>query len=309
MTSGSVVRAAANERRPIFLLAPPRSCSTVAIALLSGHPEIFGFPEMLIFTASTVGELLTEAERKPYLDSGYVCRRQTGILRAVAELREHSQRPVSIARAGDWLARRAKWSTTRLLDHLLDLAQPQVGLEKSPDTVASKECLARCLACYPAARFIHLTRHPVATQTSMVAHLRAGLVGDERKRIIEAASSWYLGHYRIVQALREMTTDQWMRIRAEDLLGDPHGCLAAILNWLDLKRDPATLTSMLHTEDWVFAGTGQGHNLFGGDSKFMFSPQLRPIPDPGPVAFDPAWELPVEMVRRMTILARYLRYE
>jgi hypothetical protein len=309
MTSGATRRKAAARQPPVFLLAPPRSCSTVAVAMLSGHQDVFGFPELLIFDASTVGELLGEAERRPYLDRGFISRRQTGVVRAVAELREHDQGRAAIALAHDWLARRATWPTTRLFDHLLELAHPRTGLEKSPDTVAANESLARCLASYRDARFIHLTRHPATTQKSMIAHLRAGLVGTEKARIAQATSSWYLGHYRIVQALKGIAPARWIRVRAEDLLREPETSMERILKWLGLKSDPAILTKMLRTEDWVFAGTGESGDLFGGDSKFMFSPQLRRIPDPGPVVFDPAWGLPPEMVRRMKILAGYLGYE
>ena len=41
-------------REPIVLLAPARSYTTVTVALLSGHPDIYGFPEMLLSTADTV---------------------------------------------------------------------------------------------------------------------------------------------------------------------------------------------------------------------------------------------------------------
>ena len=40
---------------PIFLLAPARSYSTITLALLAGHPDIYGFPEMLLFTADGRG--------------------------------------------------------------------------------------------------------------------------------------------------------------------------------------------------------------------------------------------------------------
>ncbi len=46
-------------RRPVFLLAPARSYSTVALALLAGHPGLHGFPELMLFNADTVAEPLS----------------------------------------------------------------------------------------------------------------------------------------------------------------------------------------------------------------------------------------------------------
>ena len=45
-------------RDPLFLLAPARSYSTVSIALLAGHPELYGLPETSLFLRETVGEIM-----------------------------------------------------------------------------------------------------------------------------------------------------------------------------------------------------------------------------------------------------------
>jgi len=42
-----------SRREPIFILAPARSYSTVTVAMLSGHPQIYGFPELLTFNVAT----------------------------------------------------------------------------------------------------------------------------------------------------------------------------------------------------------------------------------------------------------------
>ncbi|MGI5233694.1 sulfotransferase family protein [Actinoallomurus sp. CA-142502] len=289
---------------PVFLLAPARSYSTVAVALLSGHPDVYGFPETLVFNAATVGELLREGTgwaRFPL--------RQSGLWRAVAALHEGSQDGDAVARAREWLADRADWPTTRLMDHLIDLARPRVSLEKSPDTSSDDAILARCMAAYPRARFLHLVRHPVTTQRSLHEHWRpAGRFRSEKALIAEAAAFWYLSHQRIMAALASLPSEQWMRVRAEDLLTEPRVWLPRILAWLRLDGDPHIVDRMLLTENWRFAGTGRSDDLLGGDPKFLRSPALRPIPAPGPVVFDPSWGLHDEMCDRMTDLARSLGY-
>ncbi|GAA2109921.1 sulfotransferase family protein [Actinomadura alba] len=288
---------------PVFLLAPSRSYSTVTLALLSGHPDVYGFPELLIFTADTVGELLGEKAgwARPL--------RKSGVWRAVADLHEGSQDDDAVARAQAWLADRPEWPTTRLMDHLIGLARPRISLEKSPDTSSADATLARCMAAYPRARFLHLVRHPVTTQRSIHDHWRpAGRFRSEKALVAEAAAFWYLSHQRIIKALAPLPSQQWMRVRAEDLLTEPRVWLPRILAWLELDSNPEIIDRMLLTENWRFAGTGGSGRLLGGDPKFLRAPALRPIPAPGPVVFDPSWGLGDEMCERMTVLARSLGY-
>jgi hypothetical protein len=294
---------------PVFVLAPARSYSTVTVALLAGHPAIYGFPELLLFGVRAAGDLLTEEQRSPYLDPGYVEVRQTGPLRALAELHEGDQSAAAIARARDWLRAHADWPVKDVFDHLLDLVAPRIGLEKSPDTIATQATIEACLRTYPRARLLHLTRHPVTTQLSMHRHWQnMRHIQNRRHLVAAAASAWYLGHNRAIRALEALPPDQWLRVAAEDLLGQPLVWLPKILDWLGLGYDHEQIGRMLHTERWVYAGHGDMGNLYGGDAVFLGSPKLRPAIDPGPVVFDPAWGLPAEMIRRMTELARYLGY-
>jgi len=302
------IRQVRTDHAPVFLLAPIRSFSTVCLALLAGHPELYGFPEMLLFSTPDVRGLLNEQARRPEVPRPWIRSRLTGVLRAVAELHEQSQRPDAIARAESWLAQRADWPTVRLMDHLLDLAQPRTGLEKSPDSTHSDQTLDACISAYPNARFIHLTRHPVTTQRSMHRHLRYLWADDPQGMFVRSASVWYLTHLRIAKRLAALPPEKSQRVRAEDLLGEPDVWLRRICEWLGLARDADVIARMRHTESWRFAGTGASGSLGGGDPKFMHSPKLRPITEPGPVEFPPGWGLHPELTRRMTRLAMFLGY-
>lgn len=304
-------RAAQRDRTdfaPVFLLAPVRSFSTVSLALLAGHPDLYGFPEMLLFTATDVGGLLAERVRRPNVPPWWIRNRLTGVLRAVADLNEGSQSPEAVLRARHWLADRADWTTVRLMDYLLDRAWPCTGLEKSPDSTQSDRALDACTGAYPNARFIHLTRHPVTTQRSMHEHFGPLWPDDPRVVAVRSASAWYLSHLRIAKRLAAMPPERSMRVRAEDLLREPAVWLSRICAWLGLRCDEQIIDRMRRTERWRFAGRGEGGKLGGGDRKFLCSPALRPVPEPGPVRFDPAWGLHPELTSRMTRLAAYLGY-
>ena len=295
---------------PVFVLAPVRSYSTVTVALLAGHPGIYGFPEMLIFSADTVGELI-QREPRPRQVASFVEPQRSGILRAVADVLEGSQEEPAIARAEEWLTDRCSWRSRQLMDHLLERVSPQVGLEKSPETVSTNRALRACLDSYPNARYIHLTRHPVSTMRSHIDHMQPWVGKSEKRRntlVVLAASSWYLSHLRIVRSLDQLPAAQWARMRAEDLLREPAGQLPKLLNWLGLPADRDVVGQMMHTENWRFAGTGPSGRLFGGDPKFMLSPALRPVREPGELDFDESWGIPDEVRDRLTALADALGY-
>jgi Sulfotransferase family len=294
---------------PVFILAPPRSYSTVSLAILAGHPEIFGFPEMLLFGHPTVQELLVEGVNWPDMPPWVGVTRLNGICRAIAEVKYGHQGSHEIAQARDWLERRSDWSPADVMRYLLKQIHPLIGLEKSPETVFG-DAPDRCMQEFPKARYIHLTRHPVTSHRSLLEHWhQAHRHLTLRSRSIYCARSWSIGHRNILQALNKVSSERWIRIRSEDLLRDPQNVAARVYDWLDLSYNEEILRELSATERWRFANTGECGTLFGGDAKFMLSPQLRRIEDPGPVKFPSEWMLSAEIRQEVSRLARHLGYE
>jgi hypothetical protein len=294
---------------PVFILAPARSFSTVTVAMLSMHPDLFGFPEMLLCSAETVGGLLAEASRRPGLPARWARWRLTGVARAVAEIHDARQDEADLRRAWQWLASRGDWTTFDLMDHLLELVDPLVGLEKSPDSVVSDDALAALVRAYPQARFLHLTRHPATTMRSMLEHWDQSFDGaDVRVRVAHCASAWYLSHRRILTTLDSLPASRSRRVRGEDLLCRPESTLPGIADWLGIDSSPATLDRLRHPEHWRFARLADDRSLNWGDPKFMNAPRLRPVPEPGPVVFPAEYGIAVDMHRAMVALADRLGY-
>jgi len=299
---------------PLFILAPARSYSTVSTALLAGHPGTYGFPELQLFTLwparKTLGALMDHSVVRSVwpLPSDVITRMQSGILRTLADLHDGCQDNEAIERARIWLNENGDWPTVKLLNYLLDMISPRMGLVKSPEIIMSDERLRACFTGFPNARYLHLTRHPVSTQQSMHENWRDWDGSDRKTLILQAASTWYFSHRRVVRAFTQLPDRQWMRLRAEDLLREPQAQLQRLLAWLDLPFDDQVIARMLRTQDWQFAGNGPDGNLYGGDAKFMNSPVLVPPPEPGPVTFDQSWDLPGEMCSGIEALAGYLGY-
>jgi hypothetical protein len=299
----------ARHPEPIFLLCPARSCSTVSVAIMAGHPEIYGFPELRAFSGDfhtrTIGAWLHEpatGERPAEL----IRAGQSGVLRSLAEVHERSQNQQALARAYQWLSVRENWTTVELMDYLMAAVAPQIALEKSPETAWSDASLAACLASYPQAHFIHLTRHPVSSLTSM-QRLWARYCPDRTVLAALSATAWYTSHLRISRLLASLPPEQWLRVRAEDLVNKPSAELPRILNWLGLACTPEIVGEMCQTQNWVYVS----HRRFragGGDPAFFKSPELHAVALPAGITFDPSWGLPREACRRMQSLGEFLGY-
>jgi hypothetical protein len=307
VSEATLTATASTLREPAFILSPMRSYSTVTMAVLAGHPELYGFPELLIFSGRTIGDVLAKLLLRTA--SGRPDARVTGICRAIAELHEGNQQEEAIGRALTWLMERTGWPTSRLFDHLAELVYPSVPIEKSPDTAINDANLDHCLASYPNARYIHLVRHPVTGQRSIMQQLRYFFPTSSRSALAaRAASIWYLTHLRITRALAQVPADRWYRVHGEDILATPEAALPPLLTWLGVASGHEVVARMRRTEEWAYAGTGPTGWLFGGDHKFMLAPSLRSPASQEALSFDPELGMLDEMRARMLRLAEYLGY-
>lgn len=263
-----------------------------------------------MFSGSAVGVLLDDADAAaPGSELHYIhSRRLSGITRAVSQIEFGGQDPSSLEKASSWLRRRSQWTLPELFKHLLCAIDPLIGLEKSPDNASSEEALNRFFETFPDARVIHLTRHPTTALHSLIeAHKR--YENWDRKFIPFSASVWYVTHRRILAAVSSLPRYRVIRVRAEDLINDPDSHLPPVLDWLGLKHNTDIIQQMKRTEEWCFAGTGQYNDLYGGDWKFLASPELRPVKVPSSITFDDSWPLRPEAKRRIQDLALELGYQ
>jgi hypothetical protein len=314
---------------PVFVLSPARSYSTVSIALLSGHPALFGFPETLLFLTATVGELIEFCGREPVMRqvaptarnaAAFRHSRLSGLARALAQLHESSQDEHAISRALEWLFAHRAWSSADVLDYLRQLISPKIAMEKTPEICYSDQALARCVSAYPDSRFLHLTRHPVTWQRSMDEASKVWLRDAPSEISLRSACrnaglmpaynmmNWHSCHRRIIRALEELPRDRWMRVRAEDLLSAPRTWLPHILDWLRLESSDALIARMMHTENWPFAIGRSGPRRRDGDWKFFADPALRAVTLPDASLVDPDWHITPDANERIATLASYLGY-
>jgi hypothetical protein len=260
---------------PVFVLAPARSNSSVVSAMIGMHPQIYGFPELALFRAEKVGGLLVNP---PGFRGLAPPQRTSGLARAIAQLHEGRQDLATTTRARNWLRQRAEWDVAWVLDHLLELIEPLVGLEKSPEDSNRRDYLERLERSFPRARYLHLTRHPVTTIDSMHnawASAKLWEVGDELLRSL-FLGFWLFHHHRVKRFTESLPPARWLRVRSEDVLNDPRPTLTRICVWLGIEHGDEQIESMLHPEHSPFARVGPRGALGGNDPGFLTSPEPRP---------------------------------
>jgi Sulfotransferase family len=292
---------------PIFVLAPARSYSSVITTMLGQHPSLAGLPELKLFAYSTVGEL--EASLPQYWIERGITHRSPGLIRAIAELLFGDQSCASLEKARAWLGARPMWSGGQILDVLMECTYPRVCVEKSPESVESDAALERLAVAYPRARYLHLTRHPITTESSIATHRERLMSGwGAAGRPMIGIAAWSATHWRILQFAKGLPVQRYLRLRAEDILNDAVSHLAAIAGWLGLRTDRVAIESMQHPERSPYAcAAPEGSGLLGGnDPAFLHDPRPRTVPMPsglqkphGWSASESDWQLVVELAAEL----------
>jgi hypothetical protein len=259
--------------------------------MLGQHPEMYGFPEVNLFTADNVEELLLY-----YLRQG-MPQGKHGLLRTLAQLHDGIQTTTTIFKAQTWLDERRNWSTKKLFDYILDQINPKIGVDKSPITVMKPEFIKRAYAMFPNANFLHLTRHPISAGKSMRQHLEqmsqvrenllkplsdlgfnitASQVAQLKHTGFDPAKLWYRTHSNIIDFTNTLPVGQSISVKGEDILSEPDLYLPQIAEWLGIRTDKEAIEAMKHPEVSPYACPGPVGAIGGNDIKFLESPHLRP---------------------------------
>lgn len=265
---------------PLFILSPPRSFTSVTCAMLGCHPEAFGLAEVNLFAGETMADM-----QELYRDRNHL---SGGLLRSLSELAFAEQTEETIEAVRRWLRDNASMSTAELFRTMQEWAGDKILIDKSPLHTFTPEALPRMAANFPDARYLHLTRHPGDTVTSVLElqqRVRDLVRGKGRlaARLAQRFDTedpptkfWLAPHVQILEFLETVPDAQQMRLRGEDLLSDPPRHLARIAEWLGIRTDRAAIDAMMHPENSPFAKYGPKNARFGNDPNFLERPQLRP---------------------------------
>ncbi len=253
----------------VFVLAPPRSGSTLLRVMLGGHPALFAPPELELLEFDSLAE---RREAFPGRDAF----RLEGAIRAVMEARGCGPEPAREMVAG----LEEQGTTVRgFYRRLQEWIGDRTLVDKTPTYAWSLETLRRAEASFEGARYVHLLRHPYATIASFeearieqVFFPRAE--GFTRRQLAEM--SWLLAQRNILRFLAAIPAERRHIVRFEELVAEPGRVLRELCDFLGLDYHPdmalpykdrsARMTDGLHAESRML-GDVKFHQHSGVDAK------------------------------------------
>jgi hypothetical protein len=260
-------------------------------AMLGQHPQMYGLPELHLFSAETMAEWWEICSRESY-------NMDHGLVRTVAEVYFGAQTDYTTTRARGWLRRRGHFTTGFLLEMLAERLSPLVLVEKSPSIVYRLDFLQRAFTMFPQARFLHLVSHPRTygklvmeairelkklqplPQSHWLRHLACYPypAADEisNASVWDPQRGWYALNMNVVEFLKSVAENQKMTVRGEDLLPESSEGLRKLAGWLGLRTDSETLEAMKHPERSPYACYGPSNAPFGSDIFVFKRSLLRP---------------------------------
>jgi hypothetical protein len=275
---------------PLFLLAPPRSYTSVINAMIGQHPQTFGVPELNLFNVDTMRDLWG-------VGSEDIWGVRHGLLRAVAQIYAGEQTAAAITMAEHWVAAREDRTTGQVFQELAEKIDPLVVVEKSPAYTMSIERLRRIYDAFPEARFIHLVRHPVPQGKSVMglnngvfAYFMNSFDFTDDRVVIDPQIAWHDINVNILNFLHMVPKEQQILIRGEEFMEKPEKHLTDVCLWLGIRVDDDAIEEMMHPERSPFACFGPITALCGNDPNFLRGPSFRQnMPNVPPLDSDLPW--------------------
>ena len=260
---------------PLFLLAPPRSFTSVINAMIGQHPQAYGLPELNLFNVDRVRDLWGKGSKEMW---GV----RHGLLRTVAQLYAGEQTSAAITMAEHWVAAREDRTTAEVFHELVARIDPLVAVEKSPMYTVAMERLRRIYESFPEARFIHLVRHPIP-QGKSVMDLNDGVFAyfmnsfdfSNDRVVVDPQIAWHDININILNFLHKVPKAQHILIRGEEFMDKPKKHLTDLCRWLGIRDDDKAIEAMMHPERSPFASFGPINALCGNDPKFLRGPAFR----------------------------------
>ena len=244
------------------MLNSPRSFSTVTSMMIGQHPELYGMPELSLFLADTVGELMTDIWSPGYL---------AGLVRALAQCGFGNQKTESCLTSWQWLFNNRQMKTIEVFDMLQDLIKDKRIVEKSPTYVYDIKNLERLPKD---ASFIHLVRHPATYKKSLDDYFAFNKLPNSDPNYV--LNSWISNQNIIEDFLKDIPDDRKMLLKGEDVVQYPKIHLKKVCKFLGIDDSDYSIEFMMHPEYSPYANKGNKWAEYGNDKYFCMQPALRP---------------------------------
>jgi len=217
--------------RALFVLAPPRSGTTLLRVMLAGHPGLFAAAELQLLGFHTLQE-----RRKAF--SGKFSLWLEGTIRAIMELQSCDAADAQRLMEG---YEESGLTTKQFYAQLQDWIGDRTLVDKSPSYALDLGSLEKAERDFEDPLYIQLIRHPYAMVKSFEKyHMEQVLFLREHdfssRRLAELV--WLSSHENTNRFLEDIPAGRKARIRYEDLVAKPELVMRDLCDALELSFHP-----------------------------------------------------------------------
>jgi len=246
------------EKNPpaIFILAPPRSGTTLLRVMLAGHPKLFAANELQLLGFNTL-----EERSKAY--EGRFSLWKEGLVRVVMELNNYS---ADEAKTFIQSYERKGYTTKQFYRLLQEQIGTQLLIDKSPSYALDPEALHKAERDFENAIFIQLVRHPYAMVSSFERmHMDQVMYLHPHDYSSRATGEliWTQSHHNINEFLKDIPKNRKVQIRYEDLVRDPETTMKALCSTIGLEYNVALINPYRDIENKMTDGIYQNSKPMG----------------------------------------------
>jgi len=205
----------------IFILAPPRSGTTLLRVMLAGHPQLFAANELQLLGFENL-----EDRHEAY--SGKFSLWQEGSIRTMMELQQCTADEAK-AIIDDY--RRKGYSTQQFFEVIQKKISPKILVDKSPSYVLDPAILQKAERDFEDALYIHLYRHPYAMIKSFERmHMDQVMYLKEHPYSARELGEliWNHSHFNVLNFLKDIPQNRQFQLSYEDLVRDPEAQMNAL---------------------------------------------------------------------------------
>ncbi len=246
--------------RAIFVLAPPRSGSTLLRVMLGGHRGLFAPQELELLAFDTMREMRDAFEGKYSFWS-------EGTLRTIMEVEECD--PDEARALFDEAAERGM--TTLEFCRLIQSAiGERMLVDKTPSYTMHRDVLQRMEASFQEPLYIHLLRHPYGMIDSFekVKLDQVFFRHDHDYSVRQLAELiWLASQQNILEFLRGVPAERQLALRFEDLVRQPREHMQRICDLAGLELQEEMLQPYRDKQKKMTDGL-HGVSIMRGDPKF-----------------------------------------
>ncbi|HHH49688.1 MAG TPA: hypothetical protein ENK52_01770, partial [Saprospiraceae bacterium] len=265
---GTKGRAQAKNKKAIFILAPPRSGTTLLRVMLAGHPDLFAANELQLLGFQTM-----KARKEAY--TGKFSLWLEGAVRTVMELKNcDADEAKNIIHQFELNNK----TTKAFYKELQNWIGEKILVDKSPSYALDYHILQKAEQDFEDAIYIQLVRHPYAMIRSFekmhmdqVMYLHAHQYNARQTGEL----IWTKSHQNINRFLQQIPAHRQFRLSYEDLVRQPKQMMQALCEKLGLDFHPALVNPYEDIEQKMTDGLYE-HSKPMGDPKLLQHQKIDP---------------------------------